>query len=245
MSVSYADRVKETSTTTGTGTLSLDGAAAGGWQTFVSGVGSGATVYYSIVLASAGEFETGVGTVTSGAPDTLSRDTVSDGSSGPGTPVSFSAGIKEVILTPITGALSEGWVPYVPVITWTGGVGPVSGFFRKTGPDTIQVSYLVSVTGAVTPPATVLEIGLPAGFTIDGSKLHPTLETVLDGNAVVVDSGTGEFIGPHFAAPGPVIVPKATIAFPGMVLLDDSTPFVFGTGDEVKGTFEVPVSELV
>lgn len=245
MSVAYADRVKETSTTTGTGTLDLDGAAAGGWQDFVTGVGSGATVYYSINLASAGEWETGVGTVTSGAPDTLSRDTVSDGSAGAGVGVAFSAGIKEVILTPITGALSAGWLPYVPVISWTGGVGPVLGFWRRTGPDTLQVSYLVVVSGPVTPPATPLDIALPPGFTIDVTKLTPAVEHVLDGNVVVVDVGTGEYIGAHFTAPGPVIVPKVQIAFPGTTLLDNVTPFTFAAPDEVKGVFEVPVSELV
>lgn len=90
----YADRVKEETTTTGTGTLSLSG-APGGYQTFVAGAGSGATVYYCVVGGS--EWEVGSGTVTDASPDTLSRVTVL-ASSNAGSLVNFSAGTKEVML---------------------------------------------------------------------------------------------------------------------------------------------------
>jgi hypothetical protein len=71
----YADRVKETTTTTGTGTLSLGGAAAQ-FQSFVSGIGSGNTTDYCIVASDGASWEVGNGTVTSGSPNTLSRTTV-------------------------------------------------------------------------------------------------------------------------------------------------------------------------
>ncbi len=93
--LSLADRVRETSTTTGTGTLDLGGAVSS-FQTFVSGVGSGSTCTYLILLGT--EWETGEGTVTAGAPDTLSRDRVLDSSTG-GSLVSFSAGTKNVLLS--------------------------------------------------------------------------------------------------------------------------------------------------
>ena len=48
MALVIADRVKETSTTTGTGALSLAGAVAG-FQTFVAGVGTTNVTYYTIV----------------------------------------------------------------------------------------------------------------------------------------------------------------------------------------------------
>jgi len=57
------DRVKETSTTTGTGTFNLAGAEVG-FETFVSGIGTTNTTYYAIELNSASEFEVGIGTVT-------------------------------------------------------------------------------------------------------------------------------------------------------------------------------------
>ena len=74
------DRVKETSATTGTGTLDLAGALTG-FETFVAGIGDGNTTYYAIELNSAGEFEVGIGTVTDASPDTLSRTTIISSSS--------------------------------------------------------------------------------------------------------------------------------------------------------------------
>lgn len=92
----YADRVKETSTTTGTGTLNLDGAAFG-FQTFVAGAGNGAKVPYCIAHQGAAEWEVGLGTVTDSSPDTLSRDEIW-ASSNSGSAVNFSAGTKDVFL---------------------------------------------------------------------------------------------------------------------------------------------------
>lgn len=96
MALNFADRVKETTTTTGTGTVSLAGAATGGYQTFVAGIGTTNTCYYCI--AGTSEWEVGVGTVTSGSPDTLSRDSVL-ASSNSGSLVNFSAGTKDVFVT--------------------------------------------------------------------------------------------------------------------------------------------------
>ena len=89
-----ADRVKETTTTTGTGTLNLDGAVAG-FQTFVDGVGNGHETYYVIVDSGTGDYEVGVGTITDAATDTLSRDSVIT-SSNAGSLVNFGAGTKDV-----------------------------------------------------------------------------------------------------------------------------------------------------
>jgi hypothetical protein len=86
------DRVKETTATTGTGTVTLDGASPG-YQTFAAGIGNGNVTYYAIVLGN--EWETGIGTVGSG---TLSRDTVLQ-SSNSDAKVNFSAGSKEVFVT--------------------------------------------------------------------------------------------------------------------------------------------------
>lgn len=90
-----ADRVKETTTTTGTGAVSLAGAAAG-YRSFVSGIGNGHTCYYCI--AGGSEWEVGIGTVTDAATDTLSREKVL-ASSNAGALVNFSAGTKDVFVT--------------------------------------------------------------------------------------------------------------------------------------------------
>jgi hypothetical protein len=96
MALVVNDRVKETSTTTGTGTFNLDGAALG-FETFVSGIGNANTTYYSIVNEN-GEFEVGLGTVTDDATDTLSRNTILS-SSNSDAAVNFSAGTKDVFCT--------------------------------------------------------------------------------------------------------------------------------------------------
>ena len=75
MALVLDDRVKETSTTTGTGTLNLSGAVSG-FQTFVAGIGDGNTTYYAIVNRDEAEWETGLGTVTDASTDTLARTVV-------------------------------------------------------------------------------------------------------------------------------------------------------------------------
>ena len=91
------DRVKETSTTTGTGTFDLAGAETG-FESFVSGVGNGNQTYYAISNDGTNEFEVGIGTVTDAATDTLSRDTIIS-SSNSDAAVNFSAGTKTVFCT--------------------------------------------------------------------------------------------------------------------------------------------------
>jgi len=93
MALVVNDRVKETSTTTGTGTLTLAGAVSG-FETFSSAIGNTNTTYYSIVNSN-GEFEVGLGTVSAGA---LSRDTIIS-SSNSDAAVNFSAGTKNVFCT--------------------------------------------------------------------------------------------------------------------------------------------------
>lgn len=97
MALVLNDRVKETSTTTGTGTLNLGGAVQD-FEGFVSAIGNSNTTYYAIVNDGQGEFEVGIGTVTDAAPDTLSRDTILS-SSNSDAAVNFSAGTKDVFCT--------------------------------------------------------------------------------------------------------------------------------------------------
>jgi hypothetical protein len=91
MALVVKDRVRENSTTTGTGTFTLSGAVTG-FQTFSTAIGNTNTTYYCIV--NQGEWEVGLGTVGAG---TLSRDTVL--SSSTGSKVSFTSGTKDVFCT--------------------------------------------------------------------------------------------------------------------------------------------------
>jgi hypothetical protein len=92
MALVIKDRVKETSTTTGTGTLTLAGAATG-YQSFAA-IGNGNTTYYTIVGGT--QWEVGIGTYTSSGT-TLSRDTVL--SSSTGAKIDLAAGTKDVFVT--------------------------------------------------------------------------------------------------------------------------------------------------
>jgi hypothetical protein len=103
MALVLADRVQETTTTTGTGTVTLAG-ATNGYQTFAA-VGDGNSTYYTI--AGISEWEVGIGTYTASGT-TLSRTTVLS-SSNSGSLVSFSAGTKNVFVTyPASVSVPEG-----------------------------------------------------------------------------------------------------------------------------------------
>jgi hypothetical protein len=95
MAFVLADRVKETTTTTGTGTVTLLGASTG-FQSF-SAIGNTNTTYYTIAGQSNSEWEVGIGTYTSSGT-TLARTTVIS-SSNAGALVNFSAGTKDVFVT--------------------------------------------------------------------------------------------------------------------------------------------------
>jgi len=95
MALVIADRVQETTTTTGTGTVTLGGASAG-YQSFAV-IGDANTTYYAIVDSTAGDWEVGIGTYTSSGT-TLSRDTVLS-SSNSGSLVNFGAGSKNGFVT--------------------------------------------------------------------------------------------------------------------------------------------------
>lgn len=103
MPLVIADRVQETTTTTGTGTITLAGAVSG-FQSF-SAVGNGNTTYYTIAHTTAAEWEVGIGTYTSSGT-TLARTTILS-SSNSNNAVNFSAGTKNVFCTLPAGRAVE------------------------------------------------------------------------------------------------------------------------------------------
>ena len=94
MALVFNDRVKETSVTTGTGTLTLDGAVQG-FETFSSAIGNSNTTFYAIELPGTTEFEVGRGTISAGQ---LARTEIIS-SSNSDSAVDFSAGTKIVFCT--------------------------------------------------------------------------------------------------------------------------------------------------
>lgn len=101
MSLIWADKIAETTTTTGTGNITLAGAITG-YRAFSAVCATNDTFHYSITAVDAngvptGDWEVGLGTYS--ASNTLTRTTVR-ASSNAGSAVSFSSGTKRVVLTP-------------------------------------------------------------------------------------------------------------------------------------------------
>ena len=175
-----ASRVKETTTTTGTGTINLAG-AADGFQTFVAGVGNGYQCYYAIT--SGNDWEVGSGTVTDASPDTLSRDTVL-ASSNSGSKISL-ADTSEVFCTqPASKAVlldSDDRVAVnqsSPVSTLDVG-GSVSGAATEftyaddsTTLDETHGTVTVDTTGAASMMMDDIDIILPAAAAATKGRLY-------------------------------------------------------------------------
>jgi len=141
MALIVKDRVQETSTTTGTGTFTLAGAAS--FQTFSSAIGNGNTTYYAIVGGT--EWEVGLGTVGAG---TLARTTLIASSTG--SAVSFSAGNKNVFCTyPADRAVveDETLTAYAPQFAASNGL--VLNNMTVSANYTIPTGYSASSVGAV------------------------------------------------------------------------------------------------
>lgn len=95
MALVLLDRALETTTTTGTGSVTLLGASLG-YQS-LAGVGNGNTTYYTIADLGGANWETGIGTYSTTGP-TLARTTVL-ASSNAGSLVNFTSGTKNVFIT--------------------------------------------------------------------------------------------------------------------------------------------------
>ena len=97
MALVINDRVKETSTTSGTGDFTLAGSSTG-FVSFNSGIGTSNTTYYCIFEQGTNNFEVGLGTLTGST--TLRRDTVLSNSAGNTSKISFgSSTTKDVFCT--------------------------------------------------------------------------------------------------------------------------------------------------
>ena len=172
--VAVNDRVKETTTTTGTGTVNLAGAAVG-FETFVAGIGNGNTTYYCIAEQGGAAFEIGIGTVTDATPDTLSRTTVLS-SSNSDSLVDFAAGTKDVFCTlPASKAVIEDASNNVNI-----GSNIIVG-------GTVDGVDIATRDGVLTSTTTTANAALPkAGGTMSGNITMAGTETV-DGRDLSVD----------------------------------------------------------
>ena len=128
MALVLADRVKETTTTAGTGTVTLAGASTG-FQSFAV-IGNANTTFYTIAAQTGTEWEVGIGTYASSGT-TLARTTVLSNSAGTQpSALSFSAGTKDVFVTyPSEKSvnLDASDIAVIPTLNLTNALGPTDG----------------------------------------------------------------------------------------------------------------------
>jgi hypothetical protein len=193
MALVLADRVKETSTTTGTGSFTLAGAVTG-FQSFDSAIGNGNTTYYVIENLSTGEWETGLGTFTS--PSTLARTSVYT-SSNSGSAVNFAAGEKNVFVD-------------ISATKWSGGKlalanGGTNADLSATG-GTSQV-LRQSSSGAAVTVSQLAASDLSNGTTGSGSVV---LASGTTGSGSVVLATSPVMTTPNLGTPSAVTLTNAT-----------------------------------
>jgi hypothetical protein len=173
MALVLADRVKETTTTTGTGTVTLLGAATG-FQSFAV-IGNANTTYYTIAGQTTSEWEVGIGTYTS-AGTLLARTTVLSNSAGTQpSALSFSAGPKDVFVT----------YPANKSVNVDAGTGvTLPGALTAAG--TAQASEIVASNGLILN-ATTVSANYTIGSGYNAFSVGPV--TIGGGISVTISSG--------------------------------------------------------
>lgn len=166
MALVLADRVNETTTTTGSGSVSLLGAVSG-YRTF-SVIGDGNQTYYVIAHQSLDEWEVGIGTYTSSTVS-LSRDTVLSSTAG-GALVNFSGGTKRVFVDyPAEKAVYEDVDNNVSV---AGNVTAGNGIFVNATTMTTSFTLNTGFNGITVGPFTIAG---GASLTITSGQRHVIL----------------------------------------------------------------------
>ena len=190
-----ADRVKDTSTTTGTGNITVSGSAPFGYRTFSTVLSVSDTFYYAIQGQSTSEWEVGLGTYVSS--NQFSRTTVL-ASSASGSAVSFSSGTKNVFITlPATKTFqldpSQSLVP--GAVLYGTGNSTVGYTAAGTGGQVLTSNAAgaptwntVSGTGTVT---SVAVSGGSTGLTTSGGPITGSGTITMAGTLAVASGGTG------------------------------------------------------
>lgn len=201
MALVLKDRVQETTTTTGTGTITLAGAVTG-FQSF-SVVGNGNTCYYAIVGTN--DWEVGLGTYTSSGT-TLARNTVLE-SSNSGSLVDFPAGSKYVFLTyPAERAVtttdpqtleSKTFQSYAEKVETVGSIGTstynmdlsLANIFDITLGTDVTITFTNPVSSGYSKPVTII-VRQPSSSP--GKTLTVTNALYTDGTAPILSTGAND-----------------------------------------------------
>ncbi len=211
MALIKADRVKESSTSTGASTFALAGAYTG-FRSFSSVCSIGDTFYYVIDSDLGSEWETGLGTYS--AVNTLTRTTVHS-SSNSNSIVTFSAGTKNVYisltgnqlgtlstlagsetLTNKTINASNNTITNVSLTSGVTGTLPLAN--GGTGATTAQLA-INSLAGAVTSGSYLRGNGTNVVMATIAAGDVPTLNQSTTGTASGSVSGTASYV-PKFTS---------------------------------------------
>jgi hypothetical protein len=182
MALVLNNRVRETTSTTGTGAVTLGG-AVGGFQTFAAGIGNDNTTYYAISINTENEWEVGLGTLNADS-STLTRTTVLE-SSNSDSAVDFAAGSKEVFCT----------LPSEKAVYLDGSDNQVGGFASLADDSSPQLGGNLDVNGNDIVSTSNADIDIIPNGTGDINLGADAVQVGdNDANATITTQGTGDLI---------------------------------------------------